>query len=150
MSAFETSVTIRFRHCDPAGIVFYPRYFEILNDVVEDWFAAMGRGFADMMGASGVAVPLAAIEAEFLAPSRLGDLLRAVIDVRTIGRTSCALAVDLYGEDGATRVRFRPTIVCVRRETLRPEPWSEALRAAMTGGVAASCRAGLNPPRPAG
>ncbi len=26
------------RHCDPAGIVFYPRYVGIINDLVEEWF----------------------------------------------------------------------------------------------------------------
>ena len=30
---------IEFNHCDPAGIVFYPRYFEMTNSVVENFFA---------------------------------------------------------------------------------------------------------------
>ncbi|KAF5290196.1 hypothetical protein FQR65_LT20676 [Abscondita terminalis] len=32
------NVEIGFRHCDPAGIVFYPRYAEMINDTVEHWF----------------------------------------------------------------------------------------------------------------
>ena len=32
---FEFRQTIGFKHCDPAGIVFYPRYFEMFNDCVE-------------------------------------------------------------------------------------------------------------------
>ncbi|CPO21707.1 4-hydroxybenzoyl CoA thioesterase [Bordetella pertussis] len=34
---FVSEVEVRFRHCDPAGIVFYPRYFEMINDFVEEW-----------------------------------------------------------------------------------------------------------------
>jgi 4-hydroxybenzoyl-CoA thioesterase len=34
-----TRVPIRFQHTDPAGIVFYPRYFEILGQIIEDWFS---------------------------------------------------------------------------------------------------------------
>ena len=41
MSApFETDKLIRFHHCDPAGIVFYPQYFVLFNELVEDWFNA--------------------------------------------------------------------------------------------------------------
>ena len=38
MSANQGEVLVQFAHCDPAGIVFYARYFEIINEVVEDWF----------------------------------------------------------------------------------------------------------------
>ena len=41
------SLPIRFRHCDAAGIVFYPRYFEMMNDLVEDWFAELGMGLCE-------------------------------------------------------------------------------------------------------
>lgn len=131
MIAFTTTVVVRFRHCDPAGIVFYPRYFEMLNDLIEDWFAQRGWGFARMMEDGGVAAPLIAVEATFTAPSRLGEALRATIAVMKLGRTSCALDVVLAGADGARRVHFRPTMVCVRRDTLRPEPWPDILRAAI-------------------
>ena len=43
---FVSQVEVRFRHCDPAGIVFYPRYFEMINDFVEEWFdKGMGLPF---------------------------------------------------------------------------------------------------------
>ena len=35
---FEEVQTVRFQHCDPAGIVFYPRYYEMLNLTVERFF----------------------------------------------------------------------------------------------------------------
>ena len=36
--AFTVTQRVRFQHCDPAGIVFYPRYFEMLNATIEEWF----------------------------------------------------------------------------------------------------------------
>ena len=33
---FECDKLIRFHHCDPAGIVFYPQYFVLFNELVED------------------------------------------------------------------------------------------------------------------
>ena len=38
MNSHEMNVEVGFRHCDPAGIVFYPRYAEMVNDTVEHWF----------------------------------------------------------------------------------------------------------------
>ena len=35
---FEREQLIRFSHCDPAGIVFFPQYFVLFNGHVEDWF----------------------------------------------------------------------------------------------------------------
>lgn len=36
---FATEATVRFGDCDLAGIVFYRCYFEISNNLVEDWCA---------------------------------------------------------------------------------------------------------------
>ena len=38
MTRFERRVRIRFSHCDPAGIVFFPQYLVMTNVLVEDWF----------------------------------------------------------------------------------------------------------------
>ncbi|MEP6869978.1 MAG: acyl-CoA thioesterase, partial [Novosphingobium sp.] len=88
--AFETSTQIRFAHVDGAGIVFYPRYFEILNAAVEDWFAeALGADFRSMHHERGIGVPTVQLNAEFLAPSLLGDELAVRITPRHVGRSSC-------------------------------------------------------------
>ena len=47
--SYTRPIRIEFNHCDPAGIVFYPRYVEMLNDVVEHWFQhALGCSFAQL------------------------------------------------------------------------------------------------------
>ena len=32
MAVFRHSIDVMFQHCDPAGIVFYPRFFEMMNE----------------------------------------------------------------------------------------------------------------------
>src|SRR5476649_217235 len=34
---FYSDTLVRFSHCDPAGIIFYPHYFVMFNGLVEDW-----------------------------------------------------------------------------------------------------------------
>ena len=33
---FTTRTPLRFAHCDPAGIAYYPRYFEIVDAAAHD------------------------------------------------------------------------------------------------------------------
>ena len=48
--AYARTIPVEFNHCDPAGIVFYPRYFEMVNSVVENFFLEdVGYSFARMM-----------------------------------------------------------------------------------------------------
>ncbi|MCM2563284.1 acyl-CoA thioesterase [Lutimaribacter sp. EGI FJ00015] len=126
--AFTYRQEVMFRHCDPARIVFYPRYFEMLNDVVESLFATIpGHTFADMHADR--AVPTARIETEFLAPSRLGDVLEFTLSFPRVGRSSLHTRfVARCGEE----IRLRASSVIVHVGTgLRPAPWPDDARAAL-------------------
>ena len=39
---FTTQKRVRFHHCDPAGIVFYPQFYVLLHEVQEDFLAHIG------------------------------------------------------------------------------------------------------------
>lgn len=123
---FDYPQPVLFRHCDPAGIVFYPRYFEMINDVVEAFFAHLGMPFYVLHPEA--SVPTAHIEADFKAPSRHGDTLAFCLTVVRLGRSSVTL--DLAAScDGQPRLTARATLVHI---TDTPTPWPDALRAALT------------------
>src|SRR5260370_23548727 len=85
-SAFVSQVQVLFRHCDPAGIVFYPRYFEMVNDLVEEWFdRGMGLPFHTLHVQRQVGTPTVSVQCDFTAPSRWHDTLRQVLEVRPSG-----------------------------------------------------------------
>ena len=68
-------VEIEWGDCDAAGIVFYPRYAEMVNHMVENFFLeVVGHGFGPMM-AAGQGMPTVALEMAFRKPARLGDRL---------------------------------------------------------------------------
>src|SRR5260221_3140820 len=88
-SAFVSQVQVLFRHCDPAGIVFYPRYFEMVNDLVEEWFdRGMGLPFHTLHVQRQVGTPTVSVQCDFTAPSRWHDKLRQVLEVRSEEHTS--------------------------------------------------------------
>lgn len=121
-------IPIEFNHCDPAGIVFYPRYFEMTNSVVENFFADVaGRSFAAMsFSAPATGVPTVRISAEFTAPSRLGDRVLFSLRISALGSRSLTLDLDAAAE-GERRMRATITLVWV--EGMRSAPWPAEIRA---------------------
>ena len=103
--SFETGALVRFAHVDPAGIVFYPRYFEMLNGAVEDWFdQSLGVSFRDLHLDQGIGTPTVKLEVTFLSPSRLGDDLIIRITPRAVGQSSCTIDV-LFTAEGRDRLQ---------------------------------------------
>jgi 4-hydroxybenzoyl-CoA thioesterase len=83
---------VRFTHTDPAGYVFFPRYFEMLQAVVEEWFThALQQRYADLIIRRRLGTPTAAIQCTFLKPSRLGDDLAIAVRLENIGNSSFRL-----------------------------------------------------------
>ena len=129
MSAFALQQKVRFQHCDPAGIVFYPRYFEMVTATVEEWFAQrLGVPFERLHGPLGAAVPTASISIDFHAPSRLGDILEFRLRPTRIGRSSVGLAIEAYC-DAEKRLTMESTLVFTREGAGKPDAWPEDLRA---------------------
>lgn len=125
---FMVERRVRFADCDAAGIVFFPRYFEMLNGVVEDWFAGpLEASFRELHVNRHVSVPTAAVEARFIAPSQLEDELTFVLTVTKLGGASCSLRHRISAGD-QLRFEATQTIVYVSA-SLKPEPWPEPLRA---------------------
>lgn len=130
--AFTTQRKVRFQHCDPAGIVFYPRYFELINSVVEDWFEeVVHHDFNRLHVESGTGVPTAAIDTEFHAPSRLGELLTFELRVQAIGRSSLTLQISAYCNE-QKRLTSSSTLVFMDLSSGKPMPWTEAIRQRIT------------------
>lgn len=99
---FVKDVKIRFAHCDPAGIVFFPQYFVIMNGFIEDWFdERLGIGFAAYFQQRRLSIPIVKLECEFLAPSRFGEVVALALTVTRIGASSVSLRIT--GNCGAER-----------------------------------------------
>ncbi len=129
--SYTRLIQIEFNHCDPAGIVFYPRYFEMTNSVVENFFAdVVGRSFAQMHRGAQNGVPTVALTATFVAPSRLGDKVVFAIKVLAVGRSSVSLAISGVCE-GELRLRADLTLVWI--DKMKSAPWPAAMRAALLG-----------------
>lgn len=83
------SVRIEWGDCDPAGIIFYPRYFEIFDASTAMLFeAALGMTkFQMFKNLEFSGFPLVRTHARFLKPTRFGDDVTVESKI-TFGRSS--------------------------------------------------------------
>lgn len=127
--AFECDKLIRFHHCDPAGIVFYPQYFVLFNELVEDWFnQGLGIDFARFHVEDATGVPMGSIACRFLSPSKVGETLRLSLSVNRIGKSS--LELNVTGKSRETvRVQATLTVVFASLKSHRSVPISDDMRA---------------------
>ncbi|MGH6665201.1 MAG: acyl-CoA thioesterase [Pseudolabrys sp.] len=110
------TVRIEWGDCDPAGIIFYPRYFEIFDASTSALFErAMGVTKIQLLKTFNFAgYPLARTRARFLKPTRFGDDVTVDTSVK-FGRASFEIEhrLSLKGE---TCVECSETRVWVVRD----------------------------------
>lgn len=123
---FRCQKLIRFAHCDPAGIVFYPRYIELCVEAVEDWFnQGLGISFWALHEEHRLGIPAVHLDVNFISPSRHGDSLDFLLSVARIGKSSMTLDVIVECE-GQRRFREQIVVVMVSLDTMRSVPITEA------------------------
>jgi 4-hydroxybenzoyl-CoA thioesterase len=131
MATFETTRTLHFSDCDPAGIAYYPRYFDKLNSVVEDWWGSMGVPWKTLFLQRRIGLPTVRFEVDFRAPAFLGDTLVFSLAVARIGRKSVDLNHTVQ-RDEAILWQAKQVLVATSLDTHKSITWPDDLRAALT------------------
>jgi 4-hydroxybenzoyl-CoA thioesterase len=128
---FHRPHRVRFAECDPAGIAFYPRYFEMIHNVAEDFYEKIGFDYHYLHMELGKGLPTVHIEADFHVPSRLGDLLDFTLIVTKIGRSSTSVEIKALCKD-EVRLVVKIKIVFIDLKTMKSEELLAPLRAKLT------------------
>lgn len=129
---FIKTEKVRFQHIDYAGIVFYPRFLEMLNGIVEDWFEeALERPFSKIHETNGI--PTVDLKIQFKKAARLGDILTKSLWVITLGGASVVCGFKFEDEQGGICLEGEVTLVNVliskERDEIKAAPFSDEMRA---------------------
>jgi len=128
MNSYVTTRTVRFSHCDPAGIIFYPRYFDLIHEAKEDWFSeVLDWPFSHFLGTLRQGFPIVRLEADFRGPSRMGEELAIALSVPVLGTASMHLHYAVTCA-GAPRLDARTIVVHIDLDTGKPLPIGDELR----------------------
>ena len=128
---FVREEKIRFQHIDYAGIVFYPRFLEMLNALVEDWFAeALNLPFSTMHKTHGI--PTVDLKVQFKAPARLDEVLKKQLWVKELGGASLLCGFRFENPAGKTVLEGEVTLVNVAiaadRNNIKAEAFTDSMK----------------------
>ena len=122
---FTVQKQVRFHHCDPAGIVFYPQFFYLLHEVQEDFLEHIGFPEHKLI-ASGIGVPIVDLKTEFLGMCRNGDQLTMTLELTRIGNASMGMQYEIHGSPTApgeaSAIKLRAHGVVVYSEVPHGKP----------------------------
>jgi YbgC/YbaW family acyl-CoA thioester hydrolase len=84
----------RWGECDPAGIVYTPRFLDWVIEAVEAFFATVLQvSWLDLRRSHGLASPMARVSLDFKRPVAAGDEIDIELEVARVGRTSLTFAI---------------------------------------------------------
>lgn len=133
---FSVRKQVRFHHCDPAGIVFYPQYFYLLHEAQEDFLAHIGHPEHELI-AAGVGVPIVDLKTEFLGMCRYGDEIDISLGLSRIGNASIGMRYEIHSyprppdRGQALKLVANTVVVCSEVPHGKVLPIPDALRAAL-------------------
>ena len=109
---YRRQLTIEWGHCDPAGIVFNPRFFEMFD--TSSWMlfeTALGVKQQELASTYGIiGIALVDARANFMKPARFGDAIEIASRIKEFRRSSfevehlISIGGTLAVEGGETRV----------------------------------------------
>lgn len=129
---FRFAQPIRFSHCDPAGVLYFPHVFDFVSAALEDWFAQrLGLPFHVLHLEQRRGNPVVRTHCEFITPCRFGETLTLDLEPVIVGRSSIETRVSGTVE-GAPRFNVRHKTAMMSMDTMRAMALPDEIRARAT------------------
>jgi 4-hydroxybenzoyl-CoA thioesterase len=89
MLTYSRTILIEFGDCDPAGIVYFPRYFAWFDNNTAGLFELAGASLRQRLNSQDiVGIPMVDAHAKFFLPSTFGDEITIETTIREFRRSS--------------------------------------------------------------
>lgn len=127
--AFQSSIKVRFGDEDHAQIVYYPRFFDFLHQVFEDFFDHAGWPYRRVLKDDHVGWPAVHVEADYKSPLRFGDVLDVELRAERIGEKSATFAYrGTLRATGALVIEAKVVSACIDMRTFQAQPIPDKYR----------------------
>ena len=113
---FKTTKKINFYDCDPAGILFYGRVYELCHFAYEDLIASFNLK-EDYWNNDDYIVPILKSEAHYHKPMKYGDTITIELKVSKLKSSSFELEYELKNEAADVCTLVRTVHVFVDKST---------------------------------
>jgi tol-pal system-associated acyl-CoA thioesterase len=125
MPAFWLPVRVYLEDTDAQGVVYNASYFRFMERARTDWLRERGADHRAFDESLGLAMVLAKIEARFLAPGRLGDMLAVSADLIELkgARATFAQEIRRDSNGGELLATGRAEVACIDTTNGRATRW---------------------------
>ena len=97
MLVSKRTIHIEWGDCDPAGIVYFPRYYEFFDACTNALFEKAGLKKHEMLEKYKIlGIPLVETSAKFFVPSSFGDTVSVESRIKEWGKSSFSVEHKLY------------------------------------------------------
>lgn len=127
LQPFIVQRRIAFRDCDPAGIVYTPRFLDPIATSAVDLFMGELIGLYGQRDeeVAGLDLPAKAVNLVFHSPARYGDLVNLKVFCSGVGNTTFELGIAGAAQDGTALFDATLTLICVAPSEYRSIPVPE-------------------------
>ena len=139
MFVHRRDVQIQWGDCDPANIVYYPRYFAMFDDSTSIMFEAAGFSKQDIVHKYGlVGTSMIDTRAKFYLPSTHGDWITIESRIESFGRSSFEVTHMVYKAERLAIEAFEKRVLVGRDpndpDKLKSAPMPQEIIAKFMGG----------------
>ncbi len=112
VNLFHHQRIVRFGECDPAGVAYYPEFFNWFHQAMEAFFEERLKvSYAKIIQTTGF--PAVHTSAEFRKPLPVGTTIDVVVGVEKLGRSSVSWRFEVCKENGQVAAVGRVKTVCI-------------------------------------
>ena len=132
---FKTKKKINFYDCDPAGILFFARIFELCHSAYEEMIASFNLK-EDYWNNDEYVVPIINSEAHYHKPIKYSEVISVEIRVSKLKSSSFELKYDCKNKDGEKCTEVRTVHVFVNKLNWKKTEMKKKLKEGLTGHLA--------------
>ena len=120
--------TIRLRHIDAAGVIFYPRLLEMTHDAYEVFLDELGQPLPDTLASGQPIAPIVRCEANYRRPMTIGMELTIEVSVVREGKRSYTLGYVFRDDADQEMAQVQVTHAAIDRGTGRSVRLTDKMR----------------------
>jgi acyl-CoA thioester hydrolase len=125
---YSLDTRVYYEDTDAGGVVYYANYLKYLERCRTEWLRSVGHDQSELLREHNMAFMVKRVEADYLRPAILDDLLTVELHVEKLGAAQIVflqnVVRDAKGGEGEAEVLVsaRVQVVCVNMVTMKPMP----------------------------
>jgi acyl-CoA thioester hydrolase len=130
-ASIQLPVRVYYEDTDAGGVVYYANYLRFLERARTEWLRQLGTARERLRAEVGWIFVVSHVEAHYLRPARLDDLLTVHCSVAEANRAS-VLFTQSVTRDAETLLRAKVRVACVDSQSFKPQRLPADLLARLT------------------